>query len=78
MSDTAPQWSTPDRGVDPADYVASDSDVEGGDRDTTDAEQGGDVGGSGDVERPPTEPAEGGPGEDIAADEEPVEPNEPA
>jgi hypothetical protein len=79
MTDVAPQWSTPDGGVDPADYVDSASDVEGGGRDTgTDAEQAGDVGGSGDVERPASEPADDGPGEDIARDEEPAEPNEPA
>ena len=76
MSDTTSQWSAQDRD-DPADGDAI-RDEEGGGRDTTDAEQAGDVGGSGDVERPKTEPADDGPGADIVEDEEPVEPNEPA
>jgi hypothetical protein len=72
MSDTASQWSAQDQG----DHT--EGDVEGGGRDTTDAEQAGDVGGSGDVERSGSEPADDGPGADIVEDEEPVEPNEPA
>jgi len=76
MSDTPTQWSEQDGG-DPAERDV-DRDVEGGGRDTTDAEQAGDVGGSGDVERPGHEPADDGPGAGIVEDEEPAEPNEPA
>ena len=48
-----------------------EQDVEGGGRDTEDA-------GARPEGDEPVEPAEGGPGEGIARDEEPAEPTEPA